>query len=57
MEVVVDPDGVEGIELVGGFGDAGQRLVLLDGVGDLGQVHSPALRREDAESYAHGKLS
>ena len=53
MEVVVDPDGVEGAELVGGFGDTGHRLVLLDGVGDLSQVHPPALRREDAKSYAH----
>src|SRR4029077_5128256 len=53
MEVVVDPEGIEGIERIGGFGDAGHRLVLLDGGGDLGQVHAPALRREEAKSYAH----
>src|SRR5205823_13079404 len=47
--------------LVGGTGDAGHGLVLLDRVRDFDQVHPPTLGNEDAKidwpSGAHGSAS
>src|SRR5260370_16520412 len=51
--MVVAPDRVPPT-LVRGLGDIGHRLVLLDRILDLGKVHPPALRHEDAKSNCHG---
>src|SRR2546421_8977982 len=52
MEVVVDPDRVP-TAFVGGLRHPRHRLILLDGILDLGQVHAPALRDEDAKFHCH----
>ena len=53
VEVVVEPDRVVAQPL-GLLGHAGHRLVLLDRVGDVDQVLSPALRHEHAD-FRHSR--
>jgi hypothetical protein len=52
VEVIEYPDRVPRSG-VGGLGDGSHRLVLLDGVGDLGEVHAPTLRYEYTKAGAH----
>ncbi len=53
VEVVVDPNRVEVRDAIGFARHPCHRLVLLDGVTDVHQIHPPPLRDEHAETHAH----
>src|SRR5690348_8470321 len=51
MEVIVDPDRVENLRLVSSLRHARHRLILLDGIDNLSEIHPPALGHEDAKPH------
>src|SRR5262245_40554701 len=52
-------DGMEVIvagQTVARASDARHSFILLNGIGDLREIHTPALRHEDTETHAHHSL-